>query len=81
MKGNEDLLKWYLRPWAVVVLLFFVLGPFGLPFLYKSPKFNQTGKVILTVLTLLFTGTFVVLTLESTKEIFQRLVEFQALLG
>lgn len=40
---------WYYRPWAVVGLLFLVLGPLGLPLLWKSPSFSRTWKIVLTV--------------------------------
>jgi hypothetical protein len=41
---EEEKIKWYLRPIVVILLLFFVLGLFGLPLLYKSPKFNRKAK-------------------------------------
>lgn len=47
--------KWYHNVWVVLLLLFFVLGPFGLPMLWKSPRFSKSWKQILTVLTLLYT--------------------------
>lgn len=48
--------KWYHNPVAVLLLIFFVLGPFGLPLLWKSPRFSKTGKQVVTALTLLHTG-------------------------
>ncbi len=48
-------LKWYYRPAWVVVLLFVVLGPLALPFLWKSPRFSRPLKVVLTVLALAYT--------------------------
>ena len=47
--------SWYYRPWAVVLLLFFVLGPLGLPLLWKSPSFTRVWKVILTVAMAVYT--------------------------
>ena len=41
--------KWYHRPSSVVFLLFFVLGPFGLPLLWKSPAFSRGMKIALAV--------------------------------
>jgi hypothetical protein len=41
--------SWYYRPWAVVLLLFLVLGPLGLPLLWKSPSFTRGWKFVLTV--------------------------------
>ena len=49
MRKEDEKIKWYLRPISVVLLLFFVLGPFALPLLYKSPKFSKTLKIILTI--------------------------------
>jgi hypothetical protein len=48
--------SWYYRPWAVVVLLFVVLGPLGLPLLWRSPSFTRAWKVGLTVAMLVYTA-------------------------
>ena len=50
---------WSLRPFWVLVLLFFVLGPLGLPYLWKSPRFSQSIKVVLTVAVVAYTGLLV----------------------
>ena len=52
-------LKWYYRPVWVLLLLFVVLGPFGLPYLWKSPSFSRGMKVVLTVLLVAYMGVFV----------------------
>jgi hypothetical protein len=49
-------LAWYHRPWAVVLLLFVVLGPLGLPLLWKSAGFTRRWKIVLTVATLGYTA-------------------------
>src|SRR5436309_11305700 len=41
--------RWYYRPWWVLLMLFAVLGPFGLPLLWKSPSFSRWWKIALTV--------------------------------
>ena len=41
--------RWYYRPWWVLLILFAVLGPFGLPLLWKSPSFSRWSKIALTV--------------------------------
>ena len=51
--------SWYYRPWAIVVLLFFVLGPVGLPLLWKSPGFTRGWKVALTVAMVIYTALLV----------------------
>jgi hypothetical protein len=47
-------IKWYYRPVWVLVILFGVLGPFGLPYLWKSPSFSRRLKVMLTILVLAY---------------------------
>ena len=47
---------WYYRPWAVVVLLFLVLGPLGLPLLWRSPSFTRFWKITLTVAMVAYTA-------------------------
>jgi hypothetical protein len=51
--------RWYHRPFWVVVMLFVVIGPFGLPLLWKSPSFSRTMKVVLTVAMIVYLGLFV----------------------
>ena len=41
--------RWYYKPWWVLLMLFGVLGPFGLPLLWKSPSFSRWSKIALTV--------------------------------
>ena len=52
-------LKWYYRPVWVLVLLFLVLGPLALPYLWRSPSFSRRLKVVLTVLVVAYTGLFI----------------------
>jgi hypothetical protein len=61
---SEGTVKWYLRPMSVVLLLFFVLGPFGLPLLYKSSGFTRKWKIVLTILVIIYTSYLITLTLE-----------------
>ena len=50
---------WYYRPFWVLVLLFVVLGPLALPNLWKSPRFSQGLKVVLTIAVIAYTGLLV----------------------
>ena len=65
--GSGEKIPWYYQPWVVILLLIFVLGPFGLPLVYKSPKFNRPAKIILTVLTAIFTVYLLWATVEAVK--------------
>ena len=81
MNETEKAPAWYYEPWVVLVLLFFVLGPFGLPLLYKSPKFNRLWKTVLTLATIAYTGFLVVGTVDIVREVLKRLAEIQTLLS
>ena len=60
--------KWYLNPTVIIILLFFVLGPLGLSLLYKSPKFSQNQKIIITILVLLYTGYILYLSVQMVTQ-------------
>jgi hypothetical protein len=51
--------RWYYRSWSVVFLLFFVLGPFGLPLLWRSRGFSRGMKIALTVTVMAYTALLV----------------------
>jgi hypothetical protein len=55
----QQKVPWLLTKGGVLVMLFLVLGPFGLPFLYKSPEFTKNGKVVWTLVVLLYTAALV----------------------
>jgi hypothetical protein len=80
MAKEEGKIKWYLRPISVVLLLFFVLGPFGLPLLYKSPKFSRTLKIILSVVVIVYTSYLIFASLEIGKELYRNMEELHELL-
>ena len=75
--SREKKIKWYYQPRTVLVLLFFVLGPFALPLLYESPQFSKFWKVLLTIVVIIFT---IYLTWASV-EIWRRVLEFMAVIN
>ncbi len=77
MHKEDEEVKWYLRPVSVILLLFFVLGPFGLPLLYKSPKFSKTLKIILTIVVIIYTLYLIYTSFEIGREVFRRMEELQ----
>ena len=81
MPKEEGKVKWYLKPISVVLSLFFVLGPFGLPLLYKSPKFSKKVKIILTIAVIIYTSYLIFVSLEIARELYQRMEKFQEMLG
>ena len=78
--SKEEKVKWYLGPIGVVLLLFFVLGPFALPLLYKSPKFSKTLKIVLTILVMIYTSYLVIATVEIARNLYIKMEEFQDML-
>ncbi len=77
MRKEDEKIKWYLRPAIVVLLLFFVLGPFGLPLLYKSPKFSKKLKIILTIVVIIYTSYLIFASLEIGKELYRGIGQLQ----
>jgi hypothetical protein len=77
---EEVKVKWYLNPISVILLLFFVLGPFAPPLLYKSPKFSKTLKTILSLAVLVYTLFMIFASLEIGRELYQRMEELRGLL-
>ena len=55
MEHDSSKPSWYLSVGFVICMLFLVLGPFGLPLLWKSPRFSSKVKMLLTVATLVYT--------------------------
>jgi uncharacterized membrane protein SirB2 len=55
MADAQQQIPWILSKTGVLVMLFLVLGPFGLPFLYKSPVFTKGQKGFWTAMVLLYT--------------------------
>ena len=80
MPKEDGRVKWYLRPISVVLLLFFVLGPFGLPLLYKSPQFSKTLKIILTIAVIIYTSYLVFASLEIGRELYTRMQDLRTIL-
>ncbi len=80
MPKEDGRIKWYLRPISVVLLLFFVLGPFALPLLYKSPKFSKTLKIILTIVVIIYTSYLIFTSLEIVREFYRSMGELQDIL-
>ena len=60
---NTPAPKWYHSVWFVLLMLFFVMGPLGLPLLWKSPRFAKWAKIALTLVMALYTYWLVALTI------------------
>jgi hypothetical protein len=47
--------KWYFNIGFVIVMMFFVTGPFGLPLVWKNPHFSRRVKGALTLVMIVYT--------------------------
>jgi len=74
---EDGKIKWFLRPWIVLALLFLVLGPLGLPLVYKCPKFGKPVKVFLTLAMIAYTFYLVQISMKTGREVFDRVTELQ----
>jgi hypothetical protein len=70
-------IKWYYRPFWVLVLLFLVLGPLGLPYLWRSPRFSRGAKMLLTGCVVVYTGLLIVETIRLVHEVRDELKALQ----
>lgn len=73
-------IKWFLRPWVVLALLFLVLGPLGLPLVYKCPKFGKSVKVLLTLVMIAYTFYLIQISMKTGREVMCQISELQSAL-
>jgi hypothetical protein len=59
-------------------MLFFVLGPLGLPLVWKSPRFARGAKVALTLIMVVYTILLVELTLRTFRAVTEEINRFNA---
>lgn len=69
-------IKWYYNIWFVLVMLFFVLGPFGLPLVWKNPRFSRGVKVGLTILAIAYTLWLIDATIRITRAVLEGVNRF-----
>jgi hypothetical protein len=72
--------KWYLKPVTVILALFVVLGPLGLPLLFKSPCFSKTIKILLAIATIIYTICLIYASIASIRVLLKTIGEMQQLL-
>ena len=72
--------RWYYNVWFVLATLFFVLGPFGLPLVWKNPRFSRPVKIGLTLAMALYTWWLVDLTVKMAQAIVGHVNQFNSAL-
>ena len=72
--------KWHQNIWIILFLLFFVLGPFGLPLVWKNPRFSRAVKVTLTLVMVLYALLLVDMTIKMFQSVTKEVNQFNSTL-
>lgn len=76
--NGPESVRWYYKPWMVVCMLFLVLGPFGLPLLYRSPGFTRLWRIVLTAAMIPYTWFLTVATVKACRQAMRTASEIQS---
>ncbi len=69
MNQENQKVGWYYGRTFVILMRFVVLGPLGLPVLWKSPRFSGTWKWALTVLAVAWMCVLMVGIVQTASEV------------
>ena len=72
--------KWYFNVWFVLFMLLCVLGPFGLPLVWKHPRWSRWIKIALTLIMVVYTVVLIDATIRMARAIMQGVEQFNATL-
>ena len=78
---SEPKPKWYYNVWFILVMLFFVLGPFGLPLVWKHPRFSRWIKIVLSLIMVVYTVVLIDATIRIGKAVIQGVEQFNSTLS
>jgi predicted nucleic acid-binding Zn ribbon protein len=70
--------KWYYNIWFVLLMLIFVLGPLGLPLVWKNPTFPRWLKITLTLAMVAYTVLLIDATLKAVAAVMNQMQQFNA---
>ena len=70
--------KWYYNIWFVLFMLFFVLGPFGLPLVWKNPRFSRSVKMVLSIAMIFYAAFLVDLTIRMYRAVMNQMDQINA---
>jgi len=79
-ESNASKPKWYFNVWFVLLMLLFVLGPFGLPLVWKHPRWSRWIKIALTLTMIVYTVVLIDATIRAVRAIMQGVEQFNATL-
>lgn len=55
-RGQNERAAWYYKPWGIIVLTLFGLGPFSIILVWRSPRLSPAAKAGYTAAILLLTA-------------------------
>ena len=70
--------RWYYNVWFVLFMLFFVVGPFGLPLVWKNPRFSRWIKIALTLVMVVYTMALVDVTIRAFQAVMHEMGQLNA---
>ena len=65
----------------MLFMLFCVIGPFGLPLVWKHPRLSQRAKLILTLVMIVYTGVLIDLTMQAVRAVIGQVNQFNSTLS
>ncbi|MDP3704116.1 MAG: hypothetical protein Q8R78_06985 [Candidatus Omnitrophota bacterium] len=73
--------KWYYNVWFILAMLLFVLGPFGLPLVWKHPRWSRWIKITLTLVMVFYTAALIYGTIRAGQAVIQGVEQFNSTLS
>ena len=70
--------KWYHNIWVLLLMLFFVLGPLGLPLVWKNPTLARWVKVALTLAMIVYTMLLIEGTLKMVSAVMNEMQQINS---
>lgn len=72
--------RWHQNIWLVLLLLFFVVGPFGLPLVWNNPRLSRPVKTVLTGVMVVYTVVLVQMIIRIYQSVTQELTNIDSAL-
>ena len=70
--------KWYHNVWVLLLMLVFVLGPLGLPLVWKNPTLARWVKVALTLAMIVYTMLLIEGTLKMVSAVMNEMQQINS---
>lgn len=78
MNADASPPKWYYNVWVVLFMLFFVLGPLGLPLVWKNPRLSRRVKTALTLVMVVYTVALADVTIRAFQAVMHEMDQLNA---